>query len=104
MGKALLNCWEKTECGLQPGGYRVREHGICPVAIATKANSIHGGVNGGRACWAIEGTITFCKVQCKQDQNISSCEECDFYREVKSQEGFSYLQPGEILSRMKELS
>ena len=101
MGTAILNCWEKKQCGLEPGGFRVREFGICPVAIATKANSIHGGINGGRACWAVEETITFCNVQCKEDENITSCEDCDFYTEVKSQEGFNLLQPAEILSRLK---
>ena len=104
MGKAILNCWEKKKCGLEPGGWRVREYGICPVAISTKANSIHGGVNGGRACWAIEGTITFCQVQCKLDENIESCKECDFYSEVKSQEGYNFMKSAEILTRLKALS
>jgi hypothetical protein len=52
-----LNCWEFEKCGRQPGGIKVKELGVCPAATEKRAHGINGGINGGRACWAIAGTF-----------------------------------------------
>lgn len=41
-----LNCWEKKNCDKLD----------CPARSETKLDGIHGGKNGGRACWVIAGT------------------------------------------------
>ena len=52
-----INCWEFKKCGRQPGGVKVAELGVCEAASAAVLNDIHDGKNGGRACWAITGTL-----------------------------------------------
>ena len=51
------------KCGREPGGLKADELGICSAAIETSTDSINGGENGGRACWALSGT--FCEEKCK---------------------------------------
>ena len=51
------NCWEFKVCGREPGGSKVNEFGVCPAAIDKKVNGIHDGINGGRCCWAVAGTL-----------------------------------------------
>ena len=37
------NCWEFMKCGREPGGERVKELGVCPVALDSSANGINSG-------------------------------------------------------------
>lgn len=96
-----LNCWEKMQCGCQPGGERTSEKGVCPVSVETRAHWIHDGINGGRACWAVKRTLKEENVQCKIDHGLASCIECDFYAEVRSEEGSNYLTQNEIMTKLK---
>ena len=41
----------------QPGGEQAEEQGVCPVTEHRKLHGIHGGVNAGRACWIVAGTM-----------------------------------------------
>ncbi len=45
------NCWEFKKCGRGPGGYKVKEFGLCPVCQASDNNQINNGKNAGRSCW-----------------------------------------------------
>ena len=85
-----LHCWEKLH-GRQPGGERSVEFGICPVSVEAKTHMIHEGINGGRACWAIQRKFNGNDLQCKLDQKLDHSIQCDFYSEVKGEEGSDYL-------------
>jgi hypothetical protein len=63
----LQNCWQVMHCG--QGG------GICRASSEAKLHGIHGGKNGGRACWAVPRTI------CRDRDNLK-CQECKFYHQV----------------------
>jgi len=76
------NCWEFMDCEREPGGSKVKELGVCVAATETRLNGIHGGINGGRACWAIAGTLCDGKVQGTFAQKIDDCMDCDFYQLV----------------------
>jgi len=91
------NCWEFTQCGREPGGANADDMGVCPAALDSEANGIHGGKNGGRICWAVAGT--FCKGE-RQGSFVDkqlSCMNCDFFRQLKNEEGkrFRLLKPGQ---------
>jgi c-di-GMP-binding flagellar brake protein YcgR len=91
------NCWEFTQCGREPGGSNADEMGVCPAALDSEANGIHGGKNGGRICWAVAGT--FCKGE-RQGSFVDkqlSCMNCEFFRQLKEEEGksFNLLKPGQ---------
>jgi len=94
------NCWEHKSCGRQPGGKNAEELGVCPVATHVEAHKINNGINGGRACWAIEGTLCGGKVQGKYSQKIGNCMDCDFYDAVRKEEGPDYLGTREILLQL----
>lgn len=90
-----LNCWEFKKCGREPGGTNVSEFGVCPAAQIEKLKGINRGKKGGRACWAIVGTMCGGKVQGVYAEKISTCSNCDFYEYVCLQEGkdFRYSLP-----------
>jgi hypothetical protein len=94
------NCWEFKNCGRQPGGARTHELGICPAATDTAANGIHGGSNGGRACWGIVGTLCEGQVQDTMVDKLRNCVGCDFHAQVEREEG-SVLSPREIWACVK---
>jgi hypothetical protein len=87
--KKKLNCWDVKKCGRQPGGDRVAELGVCPVATDDRADGIHGGENGGRCCWAISGSLCKGERQGTYTEKFGDCHTCDFYEMVRREE-----QPG----------
>jgi hypothetical protein len=94
-----LNCWEFKKCGRQPGGHKVAELGICPATVLADLDGTHGGKNGGRACWAIAGSLCGGKVQGTYAQKLHDCWRCEFMNKVKQEEeptnfGFSHTRLG----------
>jgi hypothetical protein len=82
------NCWEFKKC----------EHKTsCPAFTEKRANGIHGGMNGGRACWAIAGTYCGGEIQGEYAQKLADCIECDFYKKVQREEGINFMSGGKIL-------
>ncbi|MCZ7583707.1 MAG: hypothetical protein M5R36_10445 [Deltaproteobacteria bacterium] len=74
-----MNCWEFVRCGREPGGNRAEKLGVCPTAVARPLHGVHGGVNGGRACWTVAGTMSSDRkpvgnVACK----LGNCRICLF--------------------------
>lgn len=98
-----INCWEHKGCGREPGGVKVKELGVCPAATDTKAHGINSGQNGGRMCWALTGTFCGGKVQGTFAQKELSCMNCEFYKNVKSEEGkgFDLLMPNQKFVQRK---
>ena len=92
-----LNCWESKKCGREPGGANVESLGKCPAAINTSVDGINGGVNGGRTCWVLEGTLCGGKVQGTFALKLGNCMKCDFYKQVKVEEGDNYVGAQQVL-------
>ncbi len=80
------NCWEFKNCGRQPGGIKVAELGVCPAATDARTNGLNNGKNGGRACWALSGTLCGGKVQGTHAAKSGNCLSCEFYQVVKREE------------------
>ena len=76
------NCWEFKKCAREPGGAKVKELGICQAAIEEKVDGANSGNNGGRACWALTGTLCGGKVQRTFAVKLKNCMDCDFYKLV----------------------
>lgn len=104
-----LNCWEAMKCGLEPGGERAKEFGVCPAAIKKELDGVNEGKNGGRACWAMLGTLChgadgIPRSQDTYTQKLGRCTQCRFYELVaiqqedeliKTEEIFKILESGE---------
>lgn len=95
-----MNCWDVKKCGREPGGKKCNELGVCPASTETKAHGINDGINGGRACWAIQETLCGSKVQGTFTQKLSNCMQCEFYSAVRNEEGNKYSSSREIISRL----
>jgi len=98
---ARMNCWEFKKCERQPGGAKVAELGVCPVATATQAHGLNGGHNGGRACWVISETLCGGKVQGTFAAKMTKCMQCDFYVSVKDEQGASYTNSTGLLKALR---
>jgi hypothetical protein len=83
----LKNCWEVKNCGRETGGAKAAELGVCPAETEVSANDVNKGINGGRICWAVTGTLCGGKVQGTFAEKQLSCLSCDFFKQVKSEEG-----------------
>lgn len=81
-----LNCWEFKKCGRQPGGARAAELGVCPACTVEGLEGVHGGTNGGRACWVVAGTLCGGEVQGSYAKKSSGCRSCDFFKLVDKEE------------------
>jgi len=98
---AKQNCWEIKRCGREPNGAKVADLGVCPAATHQKASGIHGGKNGGRVCWVLAGTLCGGTVQGCFASKLANCAACEFYRQVKKEEGQALISPTELLQLLK---
>jgi hypothetical protein len=99
MGKQ--NCWEFKRCGRQPNGAKAAELGVCAASTESRTTGVNGGLNGGRACWAIAGTLCGGVVQGSFATKVSNCMKCEFYQLVRQQEGKNLQSPNQILTLIK---
>ncbi len=84
---AKLNCWEFLKCGREGGGAKADQCGVCPAATETRANGVNGGMNGGRVCWAVTGTLCGGRVQGTFAQKLPVClAECEFLKTAMKEE------------------
>lgn len=97
-----LNCWEYKNCGREPGGAKADELGICLAATATAVDGVHGGKNGGRACWAVCGTLCGGEVQGTFADKIGNCKICDFYKLVWEENLEDFVHIGALIRMLKE--
>jgi hypothetical protein len=98
---AKLNCWEFKNCGREPGGSKVTELGVCPASVEGRMDGTHEGVNAGRACWVIAGTLCRGEVQGTFAKKYEACEKCDFYQKVKSDEFPRFMLSPILLTMLK---
>lgn len=87
MASKKQNCWEHSRCGREPGGDKVDELGVCPASTDTSYDGINSGEAGGRICWAVAGTFCGGTVQGSFAEKRESCTDCDFFRQVREEEG-----------------
>ena len=99
---SLINCWEYKKCGREPNGIHAEELGVCPASTEAKVNHLNHGVNGGRACWAVSGTLCGGKVQGTFAVKLSTClYNCQFYQLVEHEEGPYFQGTKGILAKLK---
>lgn len=99
------NCWEVKKCGRQPGGDQVAQKGTCPASTLVAVNGINNGINGGRSCWALTGTMSGPpeKVQGSFARHLSiSCYECDFFEQVMMEEQENFEGTVQIVRKLKQ--
>ena len=97
-----MNCWEFKNCGRHPGGDNVEELGACPATTEQKVHGVNGGTNGGRACWVIQQTLCGDQVQGGFAEKLTSCLNCDFYSQVRAEEGKDFMTSRKILERLNQ--
>ncbi len=85
------NCWEVMKCGREPGGRYEKHFGPCPATTAASYNGVHGGMNGGRACWSLAGTMSNRKPEGTYVEKYLDCSKCKFYKRVKKEEGKNFI-------------
>jgi hypothetical protein len=95
-----VNCWEYKKCGRNPGGPKVAELGVCAAAVETRVNTFNHGSNGGRACWAVTGTLCGGAVQGTFATKLANCMQCEFYKLVAGEEGQNYKSAKDILVKL----
>jgi hypothetical protein len=100
---AKKNCWEVMGCGREPGGKNAKELGVCAAATDKRLEGVHGGTNAGRACWVVAGTFCDGVVQGTFAQKYRDCSACEFFRQVKMEEGAAYRTSLVLLKKLKVL-
>ena len=96
-----LNCWELKKCGRESGGAKVAELGVCPAATELRLHDTNSGRNGGRACWALTGTLCGGKVQGTFAMKLGNCLACEFYKLVATEEGPDHESAKDILAKLR---
>ena len=97
------NCWEVMKCGREPRGKNANELAVCPAATDERLTEVHGGKNAGRACWVIAGTFCEGAVQGTFALKYKDCTLCDFFRQVRTEEGSNYQTALVLLKKLKVL-
>ncbi|MDH5402025.1 MAG: hypothetical protein OEZ01_12690 [Candidatus Heimdallarchaeota archaeon] len=88
---AKLTCWEFKKCGREPNGLKVDEFGVCPAAVADSNIPMNDTCGAGRSCWTIANTFCDNKVQGIFASKLVDCMVCDFFKEVKKEEGKDFV-------------
>lgn len=97
------NCWEFMGCRKNVSGFTSDEFGVCPAVTCKTLNGVHGGMNGGRVCWMVTGTMCGNKIQGSYQYKAENCIECDFFHQIKNEEGKKYVQPETLLLLAKTI-
>ncbi len=100
---ARENCWQRMNCGREPGGQNAADQGVCPAATDTLGDGANGGTRSGRICWDVAGTFCCGAVQGSFAAKELSCFGCDFFKFVQNEEGpgFVLLRQGQGLRRRR---
>jgi hypothetical protein len=96
-----VNCWEFKNCGRELGGTQTDEFGVCPVSTEKRLHGIHDGINSGRACWVVAGTMCDGKRQGTFAQKYEDCQKCDFYVAVKQEEGLNFELSTVLINKLR---
>ena len=91
------NCWEIKSCGRCTS---ILGDDACPVCKEARLDGVHGGVNGGRACWTIPHTLCGGTKQGNFGNKFDNCKMCEFYKLVKEEEKGKFQLSATILSKL----
>lgn len=83
--RAKANCWDVVTCGRGPGDVE-----SCPAALDVTCDGVNGGVNAGRICWTVAGTLCFGEVQGDFVDKQEMCLGCRFFGRVRDEEGAEF--------------
>ncbi|MCK5021069.1 MAG: hypothetical protein KAS32_28925 [Candidatus Peribacteraceae bacterium] len=86
------NCWEVKDC---------KDKLTCPAYKSNKLDGVHDGTAGGRACWAVAGTLCGGEVAGRFAQKTITCLACDFYKQVFGEEGVDFIGSYRLLQMLK---
>lgn len=84
------NCWEFKKCGRELNGSQTSQLGVCPAYNEVRLDGVHGGMNAGRACWVVAGTMCGGDIQGTFAQKQKNCLRCDFYNLVYEEESDNF--------------
>jgi hypothetical protein len=98
---ASQNCWEFKKCGREPGGAKASELGVCPASTDRRVDRMNNGVNGGRVCYAVTGTLCGGQVQGTFALKLANCMECEFYKLVVKEQSRDYSKTKDVLARLQ---
>jgi hypothetical protein len=87
-------------CGREPRGARVADLGVCPATLERRTDGMNRGINGGRVCYAVAGTLCGGKIQGTFASKLASCLACDFYRLVRREEADRCCTARDALTRL----
>ncbi len=83
MARALkTNCWELKDCDHGPESPEP-----CPAATDLTSHGTNRGINAGRICWTVPGTICDGVVQGAFHEKQQLCLSCGFIEQVRREEG-----------------
>jgi hypothetical protein len=74
---------------------------MCPAASEYRLNGCNGGLNGGRACWVVPGTVCGNKVQGIFATKLVDCLECEFYHLVHEEEREKFIFSDALMRKLK---
>lgn len=86
-----LNCWEFKNCGREPDGKNAAELGVCPAATEEQYDGINRGLNAGRFCWAVAGTLCEGETQGTFASKLENCLKCDFFIKIQNEEERNFI-------------
>jgi GlcNAc-P-P-Und epimerase len=95
------NCWEVMQCGRGPGDRVSSQEEVCPAARDTRLDGVHGGINSGRACWVVAGTLCGGEVQGTFARKIEGCQSCQFFQQVLREERDDFQKTASLLLALK---
>ncbi len=95
------NCWEFQGCGRGPGETGYAELGPCPAATEVRTDGLNSGRYGGRACWAVAGSLSPGRVAGSVARATGNCMTCPFYRQVLSEEGEAFVNTWSVRELLK---
>jgi len=92
------------KCGRGPKGKKIGKMGVCPAAGERRLDTVHGGINSGRACWVVAGTFCGGTVQGTFARKQVACKRCDFYKKVHHEQGKETESTTSLLNQLKDTS
>jgi hypothetical protein len=95
------NCWEFKKCGRESQGPNAAELGVCPAYTEHKLDGIHGGINAGRSCWVVAGSMCGGDVQRIYAQKEENSLRCDFYNLVFEEESDNFMFMTKLYDKLK---
>lgn len=94
------NCWDYYGCEREAKGNSGKDSDVCPACLEAKLNGIHGGRNGGRACWIVKGTTCGSRIKRMFVPKFIICELCDFKKSVMDEESKNFIVSDDFMKML----